>query len=550
MKLEAPATSTCDVLIIGSGGAALRAAIEARKGGAEVLLVSKSRIGYGNNTAMAGGLLCAATGWREPKDNPELHIQDTIRGGRFLNHQKMVEVMCQKAGEEVRAIQENGVPLRKRGNEYSVLWMPGHTYPRSILCQNAIGTDFTLPLRDSAVKLGTKLIEGVLITRLLMHGKAVAGAFGFDEKGQVHAFHAKATILATGGLTQIYARTDNAVGTTGDGMALAYDAGASLADMEFVQWYPTTLGERGGRGAIYEILIAREGGKLRNNLGEDILEKRGITDFVTKTRDVVSRAIAEEIVAGRSNNGFVTFDLSGIADDRMERLKPSLPVGITKENRTIPVSPNAHFTCGGVRTDEETQTGVDGLYASGEVTAGIHGANRIATNAITEIFVFGAIAGRKAAAHAKHSKASPDAADVARATEELKHKATSRGDEDIEVLRHALKQTMWDKAGLARTKEGLSNALSDIASLTERSRKLSVPDLKALTGAVRLENMLAVSEMVVTAAIRRTESRGVHYRIDYPNRNDKDWLKNILVARRGDGMEMKDVPVDMAVVKV
>lgn len=546
MELGAPVTVVCDVLIIGSGGAALRAAIEARKSNLEVLLVSKSRIGYGNNTAMAGGLLAAATGWREPKDSPQVHFQDTIRGGRFMNHQKMVEVMAHRSIEEVNELQGFGVKFRKRNEEFSILWFPGHTYPRSLLTANAIGTDFTLPLIDVAQKAGCKFMERVLITRLLTKSGSVVGALGLDESGQPYIFQAKATIMATGGLTQLFARTDNAVGTTGDGMALAYQAGASVTDMEFVQYYPTTLGERGGRGVIYEVLVAREGGKLLNTLGEDILEKRGIKDFVSKTRDVVTRAIAEEIAAGRTFDGFVTLDLSPIPDERLERLTASLPRGFSRENRTMLVAPNAHFTCGGIRTDEETRTGAEGLFAAGEVCAGIHGANRIATNAISEIFVFGAIAGRNAARYASVVRAvAPEPSDMSQGMDELREIASRRGKEDLEAIRHSLKQAMWSKAGPVRSEQSLRQALEAVASLRSQSQQVSVSDHKELAQALRLEKMLTVAEMVVRAAALRTESRGVHYRTDRPERNDKDWLKNIIITRQGEQMKLTPTPVPL-----
>ena len=544
MELTVHPTVACDVLIIGDGGAALRAAIEARKSNVEVLLVSRSRIGYGNNTAIAGGAVAAATGYRDPKDSPEVYFQDTIRGGRYMNHQKMVEVMAERSTEEVKNLQEYGVQFRKRNGEFSVAWLPGHTYPRTLSTVNTIGTDFTLPLINFAERVGVRFIEKVLITRLLRKGGVVAGALGLSEKGEIYLFTTKAVVLATGGLSQVFARTDNAVGTTGDGMVLAYEMGVPLADMEFVQYYPTSLGERGGRGVLYEVLVAREGGKLRNTLGEDILEKRGIREGILMTRDVVSRAIAEEVYAGRGIGDFVTLDLSSILDERLDRLAAALPRGFSRTKKTILVRPNAHFTCGGIKTDEEAKTNVEGLFAAGEVCAGVHGANRIASNAITEIFVFGGVAGRGAAEHAlKITGSTPEPPDVSRDVDELKRIAARSGKENIDELRRSLRKMMWEKAGMIRSEQSLDQALADIDSLKVQIEHVSMGDYKELRQVLTLANMLTVSEMVARAAVKRTESRGVHYRIDYPESNDKRWLMNVLISKERGRMSLSTTPV-------
>lgn len=543
MLLGNSATVTTDVLIIGSGGAALRAAIEAGRRGVDVLLLSKSRIGYGNNTAMAGGALAAANGWREPRDSPEIHFLDTVRGGRFMGNQKMIEVMTERAVEEITHLQEYGVEFRKRNGDFSVIWVPGHTYARTLSTASGIGTGFTLPLRDSAQKAGAKFLENVLVTRLLTRAGRVIGALGLAESGDILIFKARAVILATGGLTQIFARTDNTTGTTGDGMVLAYEAGASLADMEFVQYYPTAIGNTSSRGILYEALVAREGAKLRNSHGEDILEKYGIIEPVSMTRDVVCRAIAREMLAGRDIEGSVRLDLSSIPEQRLGKLMSLLPPG-SKEKRSILVAPNAHFTCGGVRIDQESRTDADGLFAAGEVCAGIHGANRIGSNAITDIFIFGAIAGQNAAGQVKGTGTDTiESVEISQGIDELKSISSQSGRENTGEILLSLKKVMWEKAGMIRNEQSLSQALSQVSSLKEQAGRVSITSPKELTQALRLVKMLTVSEMVIRAAIKRTESRGVHYRTDCPERDDKDWLRNIIIRRRNEEMKLNTEPV-------
>jgi aspartate oxidase len=266
-----------------------------------------------------------------------------------------------------------------------------------------LGVGFTLPLRAYAASLGVNFAEDVLITRLLVEDGVVVGAVGLGGDGQPYAFPARSTILACGGLGHIFLNTNNAAGITGDGYALAYDVGASLADMEFVQFYPTALGKRGGRTLLYEALVFRAGAVIKNSLGEDITERYGLKDPATMTRDRVSRAVMQEIVEGRG----VALDLSPIPPEHLESLRFLLPARTPPQKRQFPVSPTTHHAMGGVRIDTEAHTEVEGLFAAGEVCAGMHGANRLAGNAITEIWVMGAIAGRVAAERAKRMAATP-----------------------------------------------------------------------------------------------------------------------------------------------
>ncbi|MFC1864553.1 FAD-binding protein [Chloroflexota bacterium] len=539
MELNLKPTIDTDVLVLGSGGAGLRAAIEARKHGVNVLLVSKSRIGMGNNTAISGSGIAAGTGWREPTDSPETHFKDTIIAGRYISNQRLVEVMTQRSGQQVLDLESFGVKFRKREGAFHMALMAGHTYPRNAFGDKGIGVDLTLPLRDYAASKGVELMEGVLITKLLTTGKAVVGAIGIDEAGEVYNFNAKSTILATGGAGHVYLRTSNAVGSTGDGFMLAYDVGVPMVDMEFVQFTMS--------GPNTEMFCAREGAVIRNSLGENILEKYGISDPVKMTRDAVSRAVMTEILEGRSSDGMtLTLDTTPISDERFEALRALLPKDTPKDKRNFSVGLNSHFFMGGARINENTETCLDRLYAAGEVCGGINGVNRLGGNALAETFVFGQIAGERAAQRALGMEKGAAASSEVSAEVERIRKLGSAGGENVEELQRLLKTTMWNKAAIIRNEKELKEALEEIASLKERLHAVSLGSYRELNNTIRLGNMLVVSEIVVRAALLRTESRGAHYRSDYPEENNREWLKNIVISKKNGEMSLSTVPVDLS----
>lgn len=538
MELKSQRTIDADVLVLGGGGAGLRAAIEARKYGANVLLVCKSRVGLGNNTAISGSGIAAGTGWREPTDSAEAHFRDTIIAGRYINNQRLVEVMTRESGQQVLDLETFGVKFRKRGEAFHMALMAGHTHPRNAFGENAIGTDITRPLRDYATSAGVELREGVLITRLLTAGNTVVGAAGLDEAGGFYIFNAKSTILATGGAGHIYLRTSNAAGSTGDGFVLAYDAGVPLVDMEFVQFNVS--------GPNTEMFCAREGAVIRNCKGENILEKYDIGDPMKMTRDAVSRAIMAEILEGNSDDGTtLILDTTPISNERFEALRVLLPKNTPRDKRHFDISLESHFFMGGAKINENAETCIAGLYAAGEVCAGVNGASRLGGNALAEAFVFGRIAGERAAKRALAvEKSSVDVRQISVELDRL-NKLGSSGSEDVKELQRMLKTIMWNKAGVVRNEKGLKEALKEITSLKERFRNISSDTYRTLADAIKLGNMLVVSEIVVRAALLRTESRGAHYRSDYPQENNREWLKNILVSRWDDQVRLTTDPVEM-----
>ncbi|MBI4289227.1 MAG: FAD-binding protein [Chloroflexi bacterium] len=534
-----------DVIIIGGGGAGLRAAIAAREKGADVLLVSKSPPGYANNTAIAGGAFAAAGGWREPRDNPDVYQGDTLRSGCFINNVRLVQTVARGSIQQVSDLERFGVNLARMEGALRVSQVPGHTYPRNIGCVEHIGTGFSVPLRRYALKLGAQFLEGVIITRLIKKDSTVVGAVGVDEHGQLHSLKAKAIILATGGLGQIYRQTNNALESTGDGYALAYEAGLPLQDMEFVQFYPTCVQRRAVMAlAAYEYLVFMGGAAIRNTAGQDILELYGLRSPQAMTRDHLAQAMMREIKAGRSHDGFLTLDLTTIPEARRERFRSALPRGMPPETDALLVSPAVHYAMGGVQINERAETALKGLYAAGEVCGGVHGANRLAGNALTDIFVFGDIAGGSAAARASAIPMPElDGGGVKEEINRLRELLSKTGQERVTDLLASLKKTMWDNVGVIRDENGLKRAISEIAALREALDRVGGGGPRESLQAIRLDKMLTVAEMVTRSALMRRESRGAHYRSDCPDQKDPEWRCNAVVSKAGEKMALSVHPV-------
>lgn len=552
MKLKQPTIIPTDVLVIGSGGAGLRAAIEARKTNANVLLVSKSRAAYGNNTAISGAALAIATGWREPKDNPNVHLKDTIVAGRFVNNQKLVDVMVQEGSKQIADLETFGVKFAKREGKIWITSAAGHTYPRHVFSEGRIGTDLTRALLNYAITTGVKVKEKLTIIKLLKRETSIVGAIGIDKKGEVYVFTSKATVLASGGLGHIFRRTTNAPGTIGDGYALAYKAGLPLLDMEFIQFYPTAMGERGQDGIPYEVFVGRGGGVLKNSLGEDILAKWHINETSMMTRDRVTQAIMKEILQHNDIDGKVTMDLSMLSDDRFSKLSVMLPKSTRVGQKVFDVAPSAHHCMGGVKIDENCRTEVDGLFAAGEICGGIHGANRLAGNALIDILVFGTIAGKSAAEKSLSTQAWPIDDRMLTTTMTMLSELASynKGTVSLKELRETLEQTMWYHGGIIRNQSSLKEVLTKIRSVTQILPEVMVNEREDLLAVIEFNHMLTVSEMVCRAALERTESRGAHFRDDYPEEDDSRWLKNILISQKDGQMVLSKQVADMPLYRI
>ncbi len=524
-------TLEADVLVVGGGAAGLRAAIEAVRQGVSPLVVCKGRAGYNTITAVSGGGLKAAVGGASIEE----HIEDTLMVGRGLNDRKLVEVLAGEGGERVLELKRFGIDLQVgRGSVYV-----GDTPGRG-------GLELAVGLRDYALKVGVKLLEDTIITRILIEDGRAIGAVGYNHlRDETYILSARAIILATGGAGALYLRTDCPKGAVGDGYSLAYHAGVKLRDMEFVQFFPLALAERGFPPYLIGGRLSEEG-RLLNALGEDIVERYAIRDrpLVLRARDLLSRAIMMEIKAGRGVDDAVLLDVREVLRGGLEGWFSTASFGTLLEKlraaeRPIKVAPICHFTMGGIAIDEWGQTDVEGLYAAGEVVGGVHGANRHGGNALTSALVFGARAGRKAAEYAREMSAiKPSGFE-----EELQRYEGLRGEGvKAEELLERLRRLMWSKVGILREKDGLKEALKEIEEMRDEAEEVKAATRREMLRALELPMALDTAEMICRSALRRTESRGAHYRVDYPE-EDESWLRVIYLQKRGGEMRLHVKPL-------
>ncbi len=533
---------SCDVLVIGGGGAGLRSAIEAQENGARVIVVSKTKVGYGNNTIMSKAIL-ASPGWGDTSDNQHAYMQDTVIGGRYINDQKLVHTMAGIAGLQPPILEKYGAGFSKTGNKFDLLAIPGHTYARDVQGKTNKGKDYMLPLITYAKEAGVEFVDKVFITRLFENNSRIAAVTGVTEDGDFVIFDVKCVVLATGGYSQIYYNTSNTPGINGDGLALAYQLGLPLKDMEFVQYYPTAAGKRGNNLLLYEGFLFN-GAVLKNANNENILIKHGLNDPKTITRDLLAQTIFKEIRDGFAINNGVLMDLSGVSEERLAQLKPMLPQGVAEKKKCI-VSPTTHHSMGGIMIDSDTKTALSGLYAAGEVCAGMHGANRLAGNALAEIFAMGGIAGGNAATYTKENDINSAPEDqIEKERESLESLFSETGEDSISLIR-SLKKMMWLRAGIVRNPKDLKKALAQIEDYRSESRKCKIETPKDLMNNIGFGNMLLLSEMVCRSAQLRTETRGSHCRADYPQEDNTNMLKNIVIRKENDTMMVEMHPVQL-----
>jgi succinate dehydrogenase / fumarate reductase, flavoprotein subunit len=588
---DAPERYPHDVLVIGAGGAGLRAAIEAAAGGASVGLVCKSLLGKAH-TVMAEGGVAAALGHVDDHDSWQVHFRDTMVGGKLLNNPRMAELHAKEAPDRVRELESWGAVF-DRTRDGRILQRPfgGHTYPRLAHVGDRTGLEMIRTLQDRAVAAGIAVYMECTITHLLSRPDRVKGAFGYwRTTGRPVVFPAKSIVLATGGIGRAYQITSNSWEYSGDGQALAYLAGAELIDMEFVQFHPTGMvWPPGVRGLLVTEAVRGEGGILRNKDGERFMWKylpedrrneyaatdeeasrwveaqsAGSTTDARRppelsTRDNVARAIYTEVREGRgSPHGGVFLDISYLPPDHVRRKLPSMyeqfkelaDVDIT--TGPMEVGPTTHYMMGGIRVDAETgATTRPGLFASGEVSAGMHGANRLGGNSLSDLLVFGQRTGAAAAASAAEQSEVPyvDPQAVQAAARELAapFDAADGEGEDPYRLHEALQATMGTLVGIFRTKDDLDQAIRDLGDLRARWAAVRIGGGRAYNpgwGLVyEVRNMLIVSEAVARSAKERRESRGAHSRIDFPD-PDPAWAKKNTVARlAGDKMKIGTTPL-------
>lgn len=505
-----------DVLIIGGGAAGIRASIEARRSGLEVILASKAPIGYSSSTFYAGGGFRAAIGdYSKGK-----HFDDSLTGGKLLNDRELLRRMVFQGHSEL-------VELKKFGVE--VKFEPAHFAYVSDGPLTA-GKGLVVPMADFAKKSGVIFIEGVMAIDTMVD-ECACGAVFFDvRRGKVVPVLSKAVVLATGGYSQLFARTDNPTRVSGDGCAMALRTGATLVDLEFTQFFPMGLAEKGKPAWLFPVLM----GKLVNSLDEDILVKYGFDKPLSKVaiedRDMLSRAMWTEISEGRGVNDALIINLGIISDRPLDRYLSSIIRCLNIKSSRVKVAPTAHFTMGGIKINVGCETGVPGLFACGEVSGGVHGANRLGGNALTETLVFGSVAGRRATDWAQTTKQGTQDDSVVAMAERLVS-SFKNGKFSVEELRLKLKREMWVNCGVVRHKEKLTDLLGFIEENRSMVEEIQAANNYDARKAFELRNMFGLAEAVVLSALTREESRGAHYRLDFPEQRDDSWLKRITVSK-------------------
>lgn len=545
-------THTHDVIVIGAGGAGLRAAIEVASQGLKVALVCKSLLGKAH-TVMAEGGIAAAMGNVDPDDGWKTHFKDTMKGGKFLNQWRMAQIHAQEAPDRIRELERWGAVF-DRTPDGKILQRPfgGHTYRRLCHVGDRTGLEIIRTLQDKAVHTpGIDVFMECTVTHLLKSGDQVAGAFAYwRESGKFVVFKGKAVILATGGIGKAFKITSNSWEYTGDGQVLAYDAGAELIDMEFVQFHPTGMvWPPGVAGILVTEAVRGEGGLLTNSKGERFMEKYDPARMELSTRDIVAKSIYTEVKEGRgSPHGGVFLDISHRGAEYVKKKLPSMyhqfkelaDVDIT--TGPMEVGPTTHYVMGGVKVDPETaQSTVPGLFAAGEVAGGMHGANRLGGNSLSDLLVFGRRAGLGAVTFAKTLSATPavDDAEIKKAADEMTAPFERPEGESPFSVHRELQTMMQANVGIVRIEEDLKKAIEALKGLQERASVVSVDGSRQFNPgwhlAKDLKSMITISEAVARCALQRQESRGGHTRLDYPE-YDAHWSTvNSIVRKEADG---------------
>ena len=548
-----------DVIVIGAGGAGLRAAIEASSHGAKTALICKSLLGKAH-TVMAEGGIAAAFGNVDGDDSWQIHFQDTLFGGKYLNNWRMAELHAREATDRVRELEHwGGVFDRTPDRRMSQRAFGGHTHRRLVHIGDRTGLELIRTLQDKAVHQDVDVFMECTITRLLKDGDRVCGAFGYwRATGGFVVFKARAVVLATGGIGKCYRITSNSWESTGDGHALGYDAGAELIDMEFVQFHPTGMvWPPGVVGLLVTEAVRGEGGILRNGSGERFMERYDARRMELSTRDVVSRAIYTEVKEGRgSPRGGVYLDISHLPAAAVKKKLPSMYAqftelaGVDITHAPMEVGPTCHYIMGGLRVDAETgATTVPGLFAAGECSGGMNGANRLGGNSLSDLLVFGKRTGEGAAAYASRAPApSVDSLETASARDELDGFLSGPDGEDPYELHRELQATMQDLVGIFRDETSLAAALEKLEELERRAAHVRAPEGGSAFNpgwhlCRDLRNLLACAEAVTRSALLRKESRGAHSRLDFPGYDDYWSEHNVVVRKEQDGMRVDVGPV-------
>ncbi len=543
-----------DVLVIGAGGAGLRAAIEASAQGARVGVVCKSLLGKAH-TVMAEGGVAAALAHVDPSDSWKVHFKDTMLGGKMLNNWRMAQLHAQEAPDRVRELERWGAVFdRTQDGRILQRNFGGHSSPRLAHVGDRTGLEMIRTLQDHGVHQGLEVFMECTVTKLLTQEGRVVGAFAYwRETGRFVTFRAKAVVLATGGVGKAYKITSNSWEYTADGHALALEAGAELIDMEFFQFHPTGMvWPPGVQGLLVTEAVRGEGGLLRNASGDRFMERYDPKRMELSTRDMVARAIYTEVKEGRgSPHGGAFLDISHKPAEVVKKKLPSMyhqfmefaNIDITKS--PMEVGPTGHYIMGGVRVDAETGAAtVPGLFAAGESSGGMHGANRLGGNSLSDLLVFGRRAGAGATAYAANAPAHAalDPAQVAAAEREMLQPFERSSGPDPYSIHRKLQESMHSLVGIFRTEEDLKRGITTVLALKNEVKSVRVEGSRAFNPgwhlARDLSNMLMISEAIARCALQRRESRGAHARLDYPNMEPSFGTVNSVATRDGEGVRV------------
>jgi succinate dehydrogenase / fumarate reductase flavoprotein subunit len=557
-----------EVAIVGAGISGLTAALTASET-CNVAVISKVYASRSHSGAAQGGV-AAALG-NEEEDHWEWHMYDTIKGGDYLVDQDIVEILAKEAPERVVELEHLGVPFsRNSQGKIEQRRFGGHTrnfgeapVKRACYASDRTGRVIMDTLYDHCLVKGVKIFNEVFVTSLLTSGGRCCGVAGYElATGEPVVFHAKAVLLATGGCGRIFKTTSMSFAATGDGFALAFDAGVPLEDMEFVQFHPTGIH---GLGILVSEAARAEGGVLRNGNGERFMERYAPTLKDLAPRDIISRAILTEVAAGRGIGGsdYVYLDLTHIGREQLQQKLSEVTsfvktyLGIDAAESPIPVAPTCHYMMGGIPTEadarvlaDEKSTVILGLWAAGECACvSVHGANRLGTNSLVDLLVFGKRAGVDMAEYARKNPLTPISADAEQSVaSRIDSLLSSDGKERAATVRGEMQRVMTQLCSVFRDKNGLNQALNNIRGLQIKMAHVGVSCREKrfnyeLEDVLELTNMLTLAEAIIYSALQREESRGAHYRNDFPERNDETWLKHTLVFRTAKGLEARYKPV-------
>ena len=535
-------TIQTDVLIIGSGGAGSRAAIEVDNNGLKATIVSKGLSFRSGCTGMAEGGYNAVFKTVDKDDSIEAHIHDTLKGGSYLNDKELVEILVNESPKRLIDLENFGALFeRQEDGNIDQRAFGGQSYRRTCYQGDRTGAELINALKEEIIKREIECIEEVMITSLVTDKDQVIGACGFDLKNSILIyFKAKAVIMASGGAGQIYPVTSNTFQKNGDGMAIAYKAGANLIDMEQVQFHPTGMvAPESKKGVLVTEAVRAEGGILLNSKGERFMVEYSPEKMELATRDVVARSIYQEIIEGRgTENGGVYLDISHIPDDLIhEKLETMVlqfeNVGINIKKEPIEVAPTAHHFMGGLKISSDGSTSLKNLFGAGEVCGGVHGANRLGGNALADTQVFGKISGKSASEIAKVTELKTNEEQVKAEAQRIEN-LIKDGSIKPQDFKNNIKELMWEKVAIVREEKTLNEALRELQEMEKELDKLDVKNKKQynteLVTALEVINMVEVCILVVKSAILRRESRGAHYRSDFPESNDA-WKKSIIINK-------------------